>query len=500
VTADHESHATEGKRSKDVSQDTKNKSRFHPPPFRIPPSSHDRSAQSSVIRLSCPADSDGGVTVAGSDTPSPLDRARRAGIDASRAKGIDSLLIPDSDDFERIPQDAANPLSHNRVLLGQLLFHDTAQAVPTSPTSVKSRSCATCHHSNAGFKAGIPQGIGEGGLGVGIDGSERVLAPGYSPQASPESGARPDIQPLGTPTVLNTAFQDVMLWNGQFGNAVGGVNATADGARLATPDTPNVENLRMLSGLETQAIAGMTVHRLDTEVDHVLNHNGEYRALFEAAFGSTSTDDYHRDAGLAIAAYERTILANQAPFQKWLRGDLAAMSDSQKRGAVLFFGKAACSDCHQGPALSSLPGATEDDMFFAVGMQDLNTDHAQIHGTVAISDKQGRGGFTGRTQDMYRFKIPQLYNLSDNVSLGHGASFTSIKDVIRYKNRAIAQNPASLDYLDHRFVPLSLSEVEMDDLADFITDGLYDPDLGRYAPSRVPSGACVIVDSPGSGC
>jgi len=435
--------------------------------------------------------SDSGVAVSPSVSESLLDSTLRSAINASQPDGIDSLLMPDSDALDSIPQDAANTLSRSKVALGMMLFHDTGMAVATDPGGEQSWSCATCHHAAAGFKAGIPQGIGEGGVGFGVDGSARILKSGF---------VLPDLQPLSTPTVLNTAYQDVMLWNGQFGNTAGGVNSTVDANRVTTTDTPKAENLRLLSGLETQAIAGLAVHRLDTDGDYVLNQNEEYQQLFSAAFGSLNTDDYHRDAGLAIAAYERTILANKAPFQRWLSGDMNAMSDSQKRGADLFFDKAACSDCHQGPALSSLPGASDDELFFAIGMNDFDVNHTQIHGTVAEADTQGRGGFTGKSKDMYKFKIPQLYNLSDSASLGHGARFTTIKDVIRYKNQGVAQNPDAQHYLDPRFTPLNLTETEMDDLANFISDGLYDADLIRYTPTRVPSGACITVDPMTEGC
>lgn len=444
--------------------------------------------------------SDSGVTVAETGQVSKMDLSLRSTIEATVYGGADSLIIPDSDDFTRIPQDASNPLSRSKVSLGQMLFHDTAMAINTGSMNKTSWSCATCHHADAGFKAGIPQGIGEGGSGFGVDGSDRVLAAGFDADATLESGSQPDIQPIATPTVLNSAYQDVMLWNGQFGNSPGSVNTNVDTARLTTLDTPKAENLRLLSGIETQAIAGLVVHRLDLDEQDIFNKYESYENLFTAAFGSTSTDDYQRDAGLAIAAFERTILANEAPFQRWLKGDSAAMSDSLLRGATLFFGTAGCSECHKGPALSSLPNAAEDELFFSIGMNDLDVSDERVHGTVAHVDKLGRGGLTGRVQDRYKFKIPQLYNLSDSATLGHGASFTSIEDVIRYKNNAIAQNPASQDYLDIRFVPLNLSDRDIDDLTSFLTDGLHDPNLKRYTPSSVPSGACVTAGLIEEGC
>ena len=128
-------------------------------------------------------------------------------------------------------------------------------------------------------------------------------------------------------------------------------------------------------------------------------------------------------AAKAIAAYERTLLANQSPFQRWLKGDREAMSVQQLKGALLFFGKAGCSGCHTGPALSSKVGAEAEDVFFAIGFADFDTTASNIHGVVDDKTSRGRGGFT----DDYKFKIPQLYNLIDTNVFGHGASFTSVR-------------------------------------------------------------------------
>lgn len=420
---------------------------------------------------------------------------RQAILVQSHGVGLDWVTLPQSDDLNAIPQDPNNPLTANKAVLGQMLFHDTALATNGHSEESHSWSCASCHHAAAGFKAGVPQGIGEGGVGFGMDGSERVLSESFDAMADNDAPNKPDIQPVATPTVLNTAYQDVMLWNGQFGNSVNGsVNQGIPDSILATVDTPKQENAHQLSGLEIQAIAGLNVHRLDVEGDSVLQTNPAYQAMFDLAYPAGSTD-VHVDAGKAIAAFERTVLANQAPFQLWLNGDANAMSDAEKRGGVLFFGKAGCADCHRGPALSSEVGAAEDQMFMAIGLNDFSADTQDlVHGPIADADKQGRGGFTNEAADMYKFKIPQLYNLADTNVLGHGASFTSIRELLEYKNAAIAQNLASVNYLDKRFIPLQMSSAELDDLELFLSDALYDSQLIRYQPSSVPSGECIIVD------
>jgi cytochrome c peroxidase len=300
---------------------------------------------------------------------------------------------------------------------------------------------------------------------------------------------------VASPTVLNSAYQDVMLWNGQFGNsAAGSVNAGIAPSLLMTPDTPKAENGRQLQGLETQAIAGIGVHRLQVEPGSVIQTVPAYRALWRAAYGEQSTDVV-MDAGKAIAAYERSVLANNSPFQLWLRGDNSALSKVELQGAELFFGKAGCVGCHQGPALSSAQQATADEMFYATGFADLDTSDMRIHGSVNDATSKGRGGFTNNPDDDYRFKIPQLYNLADTTVFGHGASFDSIRAVVEYKNAAMAQSAAAESALDSRFRPLALFDAEIDHLTAFLSSALRDPGLARYEPETVPSGACVTVDA-----
>lgn len=407
--------------------------------------------------------------------------------------GSNAFLMPGDGDYTDIPQDPNNPITAEKVALGQLLYHETALATAgNNPSLGGTWSCASCHHVAAGFKSGIPQGIAEGGEGFGDNGEGRVMADNFDP-ASADTTLVPDTQPLTSPAVLNTAYQEVMLWNGQFGNQEGGVvNAGLENDVLMTAGTPKAENVRALGGIEIQAIAGLGVHRMNVETDSVLQTNPMYQDLFNAAYPDGSTDVLE-DAGKAIAAFERTILANQSPFQLWLKGDDDAMNDQQKRGAILFFGKAACVDCHRGPALSSAVGASESEVFFDIGFNDFDTSSAQIHGSVDDATSRGRGGFTGEDADNFKFKIPQLYNLIDTDVFGHGASFSSVREVIEYKNAGVVQRDENISLVDSRFTALGLTEAEMTDLQVFIEDALYDPGLQRYVPFAIPTGNCFPV-------
>lgn len=387
-------------------------------------------------------------------------------------------ILPDSDDFDKIPQDPRNKLTKEKVELGKLLFHETGLGQkPLNRIGFQSYSCASCHHAKAGFQACVPQGFGEGGSGFGIQGEGRKIAAGYSVKDV-------DFQPIRSPSVMNVAYQKLMLWNGQFGATDKNINTQASW----TPGTPKAVNNKGFEGVEIQAIAGKDVHRL--LVDRIFVENvGNYKEMFLQVYGEhilKNPIELFDKSALAIAAYERTILANQAPFQLWLRGNSGAMTPQQKIGATLFFGKAGCATCHNGPSLANME-------FHALGMNDLQNGNYGDNSVIGInpngSHTKGRAEFTGKSQDMYKFKVPQLYNLKDSPFYGHGASLTSIREVIEYKNKAIKQNERVPNaQLSPNFKPLGLTESEVTALTDFLENALRDPNLERYVPKKLPSG------------
>ena len=396
----------------------------------------------------------------------------------------EGYILPESDDFLNIPQDPSNPITAEKVELGKFIYHETGvTSTENNETDMDNTwSCASCHNGQNGFKSGIRQGIGEGGVGF----NHRMVAEGMEEFA--------DVQPVTSPTVLNSAYQEVMLWNGQFGNEVGGiVNIGIDPERHFTEGTPKEANLRGLSGLETQAVAGLGVHRMGVaEEGSILTNNEKYQMMFEAAYGTSQPDDMLEASALAIAAYERTILANQAPFQDFLRGDMEALTLEEVEGAKVFFGKGNCAGCHNGPALSSPLGSLAEEIFMTLGFHDLDIWEDEIIGEVDEDTKHGRGGFTGDDIDKFAFKVPPLYNLIDTTVFGHGGSFTSVEEVVRYKIAAIPQHPqVEITDIDYRFTPLDLTEEEVTNLVTFLEKSLYDPELMRYVPDVLPSGLCV---------
>jgi len=399
-------------------------------------------------------------------------------LDASDNSDIHDFILPDENDFANIPQDEKNPLSEDKVKLGKLLYHETALGLnPRKSIGKHTYSCASCHFAEAGFQANRKQGIGEGGLGNDLFGLSRTMSPDYERDSI-------DVQPIRSPSVLNAAFQENMLWNGSFG---------AKGQNVGTEflwgaGSPIVINHLGFSGIESQAIGGLKVHRLVTNPR--LFDTTEYKTLFEHSFPESEQEDLYGqvNVGLAIAAYERTILANKAPFQRWLRGETNAMDNKMKQGAIVFFEKGNCSTCHAGPSLAM-------NEFHALGVNDLSGEDVVLIDTAVIDQIRaanlGRGGFTQKQEDNYAFKVPQLYNLKDSPFYGHGGSFNSIKSVIDYKNKAVKQNnKVPTESLSSLFTQLNLTETEVNDLVYFLEEGLYDPSLSRYVPTSIPSNFC----------
>ena len=200
-------------------------------------------------------------------------------LSQSGGEGLAYFRLPDEGDLASIPQDPLNPLTREKVRLGRMLYHETALGVDNVlPSGAETYSCASCHHAQGGFMANLPQGMGEGGSGFGAAGESRTFMPAYD--SDPHT---PDCQPIRTPTAMNTAYQELMLWNGQFGG-VGDNLGTED---RWTEGTPLESNRLGLHGLETQAHAGLVVHRMGHIELSRIGAIPHYRSLFRRAFRTT---------------------------------------------------------------------------------------------------------------------------------------------------------------------------------------------------------------------
>ena len=390
------------------------------------------------------------------------------------------FILPDYTDLSAIPQDPKNPLSWEKVELGKMLFFETGLALDANhPSAIGTYSCGSCHVPSAGFLPGNSQGFADGGIGFGINGEGRTISPIYNENEVDVQGNRPL-------SVLNVAYVSNTSWNGQFGG--NNVNQGTEHLWDLSHDT-EVNHLGY-HGLESQNIEGMKVHRM--MMDEMVADSLGYKLYYDRAFPERDTDERYNieTSALAISAYLRTLITNEAPFQEWLKGDKNALTESQKQGAMLFFGDAQCFYCHNSPALQS-------NEFHALGVNGIYQLNESIGTSKSDKRNLGRGGFTQKIADYYKFQVPQLYNLKNAGFYFHGSSKRSIKEVIEYKSKAAPENPdVPNSQISELFERVNLTEQEVNQLTDFIENGLYDPKVDRFVPEFVLSGNCYPNNDP----
>ncbi|MDX1940198.1 MAG: cytochrome c peroxidase [Saprospiraceae bacterium] len=428
--------------------------------------------------LSCQHDEFSGIAI---------DGALETALNQKSSTGsYEAFILPESDDYASFPnQDPKNPVTAKKVELGKMLFFETGLGLENKYASSKEGfSCASCHIPERSFTAGRFQGVADGAFGFGKSGEGRFKNPEYTGDEVDAQGARPL-------PVINTAFVTNALWAGTFGSF--GVNEGTES--VWNQDTLVEINFKGLQGLEANNARALIVHR------QVVNKNVTdslgYTKMFDEAFPDIPVEKrYTREiAAFAIAAYFRTIVTNRAPFQRWLKGEKNAMTEQQKEGALVFFGKAGCANCHNSPSLNTFPHR-----FFALGVNNLYQSGYEVFRTGPNDGRNlGRGGFTKRQEDMHKFKVPQLYNMKDIGFYFHGASKRSLREVVEYFNEGVPENPeVPKSQVSSLFYPLNLTEKEMDDLVEFLKNGLYDPDMIRYKPQQVLSGNCMPNNDPKS--
>ncbi|MBL0235984.1 MAG: hypothetical protein IPQ02_05045 [Saprospiraceae bacterium] len=406
-------------------------------------------------------------------------------IKHSKTGSLSDYIMPSSIDYKSLPnQDPNNPVTAEKVALGKLLFFETGLAQDAKKSvSLNTYSCSSCHVPEKNFTAGRIQGIADGGVGFGHLGEGRSKNVDYQGSEVDAQGARP------LPTI-NLTFVRNALWSGAFGAR--GMNVGTESA-WGVVDSLTSINAKGFEGLESNNTRALFVHRQVINKD-LMTKLG-LKDKFDSAFPDVPESERYvpQMASNAIAAYFRTVLTNEAPFQEWLKGNKKAMTLQQKRGAELFFGKAACINCHNSPSFNN-------QRFAAVGVKNLfQSGHEVFRTDVNDARNKGRGGFTLRDEDLYKFKVPQLYNLKGIGFYFHGGSKNSLREVIEYFNEAKGENPnVPTERLDPQFQPLNLTNTEIDDLLEFLENGLYDDNLVRYKPYFTQSGFCFPNNDPQS--
>jgi cytochrome c peroxidase len=316
-------------------------------------------------------------------------------------------------------------------------------------------------------------------------------------------------------SVIGFAFNNRLLFGGFAGEpetTIGALNPFND---------PAGENITLLL---------LDAHRMIGEQSAALIKIPAFVKLFQDAFPkeaaeAAATGDMTKlinDVTVlrATATFLRTVVTRNTPFDRFVAGDDRALNSSQRRGARLFFTKASeggagCVACHSGPMLNKQAhdpdvagiGQLIEENFINVGIGDhpVQALNALERGRLD-PNKLGKDGFpyhaedTGRQEitrnpdHAFKFRSLTLRQLKDGGNFFHNASLTKLRDVVEYFNAGVPQDPTAgaAATLDARFTNprgpgtprgLGLSDRQIDDLTNFLENGLYDPAFLKYDPS-----------------
>ena len=442
------------------------------------------------------------------------------------------------------------PIDPKLADLGRMLWFDNAHSVRQDNT------CGGCHSPASGF--GDSQSIAIGVQNNGIVGPHRT---------GPRNQRR-------TPSVINAAFLRALMWNGRFNapsgdpfngtfgfvfpnpegtsrfsaaaNALTGVKHLLQ-AQAHIPPTELVEVAGFTgtagtigarfdqfddgigAAVAAPDLSGFRNEPIRQQVLVTLNQIPEYRRRFRQVFpqvslvpdGNPAHDIDFFMFGKAIAEFEFTLTFADAPIDQFARGRRNAMSTPEKRGALLFFGKAACVQCHGVSGQSNemfsdfqnrVAGVPQIAPFFGVGESNMIFDGP------GEDEDFGLEQVTGNPADRYKFRTAPLRNLAVSPAFFHNGAFTRLEDAIRHhldvynsargydaKAAGVARDlrmrlgpiEPVLDRLDPLLqTPIVLTRPEFNDLVKFVGDGLLDrrakkENLCGLVPATVPSGMPV---------
>lgn len=341
------------------------------------------------------------------------------------AIGAASLVLAESDKgLPPVPVPSDNPGTEVKIELGEELFMDRRLSGDGTV------SCASCHVPEQAFTDGRP-------VAIGING---------------QAGTR------NTPTILNVAYYEELFWDGRR-------------SRLET---------QALDPLVNPIEHGLGDHEA---VLQIVRDDADYRQRFKQAFGVRPQDIDIMHIGKAIAAFERTKVSGNSPFDKWWSGKGYKVSPSAERGFTLFFSKGRCISCHtmgMGTAIftdneyhnlgigidrikTQLPRLAEQYRRSQKGAAGASAESEQILTEAGVSEL-GRFVVTLKEKDIGAFKTPSLRNVAVTAPYMHDGSLATLMDVIEFYDKGGNSNP----YLDAEMDPLNLSDQEKMDLVAFL--------------------------------
>ncbi|WP_455218069.1 cytochrome-c peroxidase [Kaarinaea lacus] len=283
------------------------------------------------------------------------------------SQGFDYLQpLPDT---PLVPAD--NPLTEQKIALGQKLFYDTSLLGPKSTLS-----CNSCHNLAQGGDDNRATSIGQNGQ------STRRSAPG----------------------LLNIGLQTVLYWDG----------------RSTSLERQALDHLRDPLISTWPSIGSIVTH---------LGRSPDYRAAFEKAFPDDPIVS-GKNLARALASFQRSLLSSDSPFDRYINGDKGAISESAKRG-IQAFNDTGCLACHFGVNFAGpAPGPAMDmgDGFYELFPNNLGSPYDRQY---QLTDDLGRYEFTGDPGERYMWRVPSLRNIELTAPYFHNGSVPTLEEAIR---------------------------------------------------------------------
>jgi cytochrome c peroxidase len=292
-----------------------------------------------------------------------------------------TLNVPVGFPYPNIPAD--NQPTQNRIDLGKRIFFDP---ILSRDTTI---SCGSCHHTDKKFTDGLQ-------FSLGIDGKHTSR---------------------NSMTILNTAYQPNMFWDG---------------------GVPSLEQ-QVLAPIENP-------NEMDFDINKVvarLNNHPEYPALFQKAYNQPPNVF---TLTRAIACYERTLFSGKSRYDDYLYDkDTTALTASEKNGMDIFFAeKGECFHCH--------------------GEYNFTNYSFRNNGLYLSYADSGRARITGLSTDVGKFKVPSLRNVEHTAPYMHDGSLATLEAVIEHYNSGGQAHPNKSGLI----LPLNLTAQEKQDLVNFL--------------------------------
>ena len=284
-----------------------------------------------------------------------------------------------------VPYPDDNPPNADRENLGRTLFFDPRIS------GAGNVSCATCHNPGLGWSDGLPTA----------------------------KGVKSTVLERKSPTLFNSAYSSIQMWDGR------------------------------KKSLEDQATGPMEAElEMHTDMPKLLgflNANEGYKTMFAKAYPGAPIDA--NSMTKAIATFERTIISNNSPFDRWVKGDAGALTPQQVHGFEVFAGKGNCTECHTGANFTN-------DGFHNIGLASFGNATPDL----------GRYAIRPGAKNKGAFKTPTLREVARRAYYFHDGTASSLMEVVEHYDRGgdVKSN------LDKSIVPLHLTMDEKQALVSFM--------------------------------